>query len=79
MLRHGAEHYLYICKAEIRIEDDDPLSEFFELDGQVYCDVGLSDAAFAAGDGYHPGNSSLGLAPDYISELRCLIQNLSPL
>ena len=36
MLWYGAKHNLYIGKAKVCIQYNDPLSQFFKLTGKVY-------------------------------------------
>ena len=55
MLRYGTEHNLYIRQSEVRVQDDDPLPHFPELDSQIDGGIGLSHAALAAGDGNDTG------------------------
>ena len=50
MLRYSAKHDFYIRQAEIRVQDDDPLPHFLELDCQIDRGIGFAHAAFAAGD-----------------------------
>ncbi len=53
---HAAtEHNFYISKAKISIQNNDALPHFPELNGQIDRGIGLSHAAFAAGNSNDTG------------------------
>ena len=48
VLRHGAKHNFNICKAKIRIQNNDLFTHFTKLYRQINGCVGLSNSAFSA-------------------------------
>ena len=51
MRRREAEQHVDVAEAEVGVEDADAMAEARQRHGQVDDDVGLADAALAAGDG----------------------------
>ena len=54
-------HQVEIAQGQVRIQQEHALIRGGQADGQVGGDVGLADAAFAAGDGQHRGRRAAGL------------------